>query len=102
MPGEHHLPVCIVPTVKFGGRGMGLDPLLPMKGNLNASEYKDILDNATPPTLWEQFVEDPFLFQHDCDPVYKARPIKTWLDEFGVEELDWPSKGPDLNPIKHH
>ncbi len=59
-----------------------------MKGNRNASEYKDMLDNAMSPTLWEQFGEDPFLSQHDCDPVYRTRPIKTWLDEFSVEELD--------------
>jgi len=33
--------------------------------------------------------------------VHKARSIKTWLEEFGVEELDWPSLSPDLNPIEH-
>ena len=45
--------------------------------------------------------EGPFLFQHDCAPVHKARCIKAWLDEFGVEELDWPAQSPDLSPIEH-
>ncbi len=43
----------------------GLGPLLPVKGNCNASAYQDILDNAMLPTLREQFGEGPFLFQHD-------------------------------------
>lgn len=29
----------------------------------------------------------------------KARSTKTWLDEFGVEEVDWPAESPDL--IEH-
>ena len=79
----------------------GLGPLSPVNSNLNASAYQDILDNAMLPTLWQQFGEDPFLFQHDSAPVHKARTIKTWFDEFGVEELDWPAQSPDLNPIEH-
>ena len=43
----------------------------------------------------------PFLFQHDCTPVHKAKSIKTWMSEFGVEELDLCAQSPDLNPIEH-
>ncbi|KAK3548408.1 hypothetical protein QTP70_012653 [Hemibagrus guttatus] len=78
-----------------------LGPLVPVKGTLNASAYQDILENFMLPTLSEQFGNDPFLFQHDCTPVHKARSIKTWMSEFGVEDLDRPAQSPDLNLIEH-
>ena len=72
-----------------------LCPLVPVKGNLNATAY----NNSVFPPLWQQFGEGPFIFQHDNAPVYKARSIQKWFVEIGVEELDWPAQSPDLNPI---
>lgn len=43
------------------------------------------------PTLWQQFGEVPFLFQHDCVPVNKER---NGLD---VEEHYWPAQSSELN-----
>jgi hypothetical protein len=76
-------------------------PLSSSKGKSNAIAYKAILDDSVLPTLWQQFMEGPFLFQHDNTPVHKARPIQKWLVEIGVEELDWPAQSPDLNSIQH-
>ena len=49
------MPECMLPTVKFDGRGImvyngfswiGLGPLVPMKGNLYATADSDILDDS--------------------------------------------------------
>ena len=54
----------------------GLGPLVPVKGNLNTTAYKDIQDKSVLSTLWQQIAEGPFLFQHDSAPVHKARSIQ--------------------------
>ena len=78
-----------------------LDPLVPVKINLNSTAYNDILEDSVIPTLWQQFMDGSFLFHHDNCPVHKVRWTQKWFVEIGVEELDWPAQSPDLNPIEH-
>jgi hypothetical protein len=50
-------------------------PLVPVKGNRNATTYNYIM--------------------------HKERPIQKWFVTIGVEEPDWLAQSPDLNPIEH-
>ena len=79
-------------------KSIGTHPLVPVKGNLNSSAYREI---SMLPTSWEQFGEGPFLFQLGYASLPKARSIRARLGELGVEELDCPSRSPDLNHIEH-
>lgn len=65
--------------------GTWLDPLVPMKGTLNASACQDILDNSMRPTLFKLFGAG--LFQHDYAPVHKARSINSRPAESGMEKI---------------
>lgn len=51
----------------------------------------DISDNLMFPIWW--------LFQPDCTTEeHKAMSVKTWIDIFGVENLQWSAKNPKPNP----
>lgn len=56
-----------------------------MKGTINTAAYKEILYKFILLSLWEQLGDGPFQFQHDCEAVYKAISIKTWMSKFDVD-----------------
>ena len=91
MPGQNYLLECTVPTVKFGGGGImgwgcfsGFGPLSYsdiVKGDVNATAHKDVLHNYILSTMRQQFGEAFPV------PACQCPSIKTWFDQFGLEEL---------------
>ena len=56
-----------------------------------------ILDNSMLPTLWEQFGEGSFLFQHGCGPVHKV-PLRHGCVSFVQKNLSGLHRALSSNP----
>ena len=71
-------------------------------GRMDAELYTNILDDYLFTTVdFYQMDRDSFIFQQDNDPKHTSRRSREWLENNGVELLDWPAQSPDLNPIEH-
>lgn len=68
-----------------------LNPLIPLHGNVNAEEYKDILTSLVLPMVEDHFSDDLCLNQHDNAPYHKAGLVRELTGLHSV----------DLKPIEH-
>ncbi len=50
------------------------------------------------PSAVQLFKDADFIFQQDLAPAHTAKSTKSWLNDHGVDVLDWPANSPDLNP----
>ncbi len=75
----------------------GVDPLCFLKTNITALVYQEMLEHFMLPSAEQLFKDTDFIFQQDLAPVHTAKSTKSWLNEHGVDVLDWPANSPDLN-----
>ena len=66
------------------------------KGGVTARRYIEVLDEYLPTVL-----DYDSIFMQDNAPIHKAHAVTKWLEEMGIEVVDWPPYSPDLNPIKN-
>ena len=69
-------------------------------GALTGVRYRDeILDVYVRP--FAGAVGDNFVLMDDNARPHRARVVNDYLEDEGIERLDWPSRSPDLNSIEH-
>ncbi|CDF36001.1 unnamed protein product [Chondrus crispus] len=42
-----------------------------------------------------------WIYQQDNASIHRAHETRTWFKDHGVDDLDWPARPSDLNPIEN-
>jgi len=98
-------------TVKFRGGSLmfwgcmfweGVGYGTKIKGRMDADLFVSILEDELQQNL-EYYNKKPedVLFQQDNDPKHKSKKAQKWLQESGLQPMEWPPQSADLNPIEH-
>ncbi|RWS09069.1 Transposable element Tc3 transposase-like protein [Dinothrombium tinctorium] len=69
-------------------------------GRMNASKYQDLLGDYLLPD-GPVIGGEEWLFQQDNAAIYRAASTMSWFTTKRGRILPWPSRSPDLNPIKN-
>ena len=107
--GERLQDECVKEMTPFGGGSVMVwagfsahhrTPLHHVQGNLNGQRYRDeILKPLVVPAL--QQIGQQAVLQDDNARPHRARVVNTFLQQAGVNRMDWPACSPDLNPIEN-
>ena len=82
--------------ISIGGR----TDLVFVDGNLNSQRYiNEILRPPVRPYLGA--MEDGAIFQDDNARPHRGRIVTAFLEQNGVQHMNWPVISPDMSPIEH-
>jgi len=107
---ERFRDCCVAEHDRFGGgsvlvwAGISYDGRTDLyhirKGALTGLRYRDeILDPIVRPYAGA-YGQDFTLMDDNALP-HRARVVNQYLDQEGIERMEWPARSPDLNPIEH-
>ena len=78
----------------------GKTDLVVINGNLTGLRYRDeILAQHVLP--YAGAVGDGFELVDDNARPHRSHDVNEFLDDNGIERMEWPAKSPDFNPIEH-
>jgi len=73
-----------------------------IEGHLDSLQYQHILQNVMVPSVQILYPEGIIYLQQDHSSIHDSRVVQEWLyRQADVELLDWPPRGPDMNPIEN-
>ena len=71
-----------------------------MNGTVTGLRYRDeILSPYVVP--YAGAVGQDFILMDDNATAHRSRIVTAFLDQQGIERMDWPARSPDLNPLEH-
>ncbi|GFT47851.1 transposable element Tcb2 transposase [Trichonephila clavipes] len=69
-------------------------------GTVTGLRYRDeILDPYVRP--YAAAIGNDFILMDDNARPHRARIVEEYLEDHGLERMEWPARSPDLNPIEH-
>ena len=81
----------------------GVGKLVVVDGSIDAVKYWNIIDKNVPLSVEQCFRDQhhPDIFQHDNTSPHSARYTMVYLQLRKLLRIWWPSRSPNLNPIKN-
>ena len=68
---------------------------------VRAPKYTETLQQHLIPTAGMKFPDGHYIFQQDNASCHKAKLTKEFLQNNGIQVMEWPPYSPDLNPIEN-
>ena len=106
--GERLAPEYLVPSVKFGGKGVmfwgcislaGTGPLIAVEGSLRGSDYADILWQCIPQVKDSLGIQSAYIIE-DHPKVHQTLEVLGTKEDLRLKDLKLPGYSPGLNAIE--
>ena len=70
------------------------------KPKMKSVDYQNVMEKHLLP-LWLHSDQSHTIYQQDNAPIHKSASIRQWLEENGIDVMEWPPCSSDLNPIEN-